>query len=62
MLEHAAEVFGFDGKPVRSVLELRSGGHAGDNVHGLYHAYMNAILAVAHGLDVKAPKRQWHRH
>lgn len=61
VLEHAAEVFAFDGKPLRSVLELRSGGHAGDNVRGLYHAYMNAILAVAHGLDVKAPKRQWHR-
>jgi hypothetical protein len=62
VLEHAAEVFGFDGKPLRSVLELRHEGHAGDNVRGLYHAYMNAILAVAHGLDVKAPKRQWHRH
>ncbi len=62
VLEHAAEVFGFDGKPLRSVLELRSGDHPVDNVRGLYHAYMGAILAVAHGLDVKAPKRQWHRH
>ncbi len=62
VLEHAAEVFGFDGKPLRSVLELRSGGHVEDSVHGLYHNYMSAILAVAHGLDVKAPKRQWHKH
>jgi hypothetical protein len=62
VLEHAAEVFGFDGTAVRSALELRHGGHAVDNVQGVYHAYMNAILAVAHGLDVKVPKRQWHRH
>jgi hypothetical protein len=62
VLEHAAEVFGFNEKPLQSVLELRSGGHAVDNVRGLYHAYMDAILAVAHGLDVKAPKRHWHKH
>jgi len=62
VLEHASEVFGFDGKPLRSVLELRHGAHAVDNVRGVYHAYMDAILAVAHGLDVKVPKRQWHRH
>jgi hypothetical protein len=57
VLEHAAEVFGFNALPLRSVLELRSSGHAVDNVRGLYHSYMDAILAVAHGLDVKAPKR-----
>ena len=62
VLEHAAEVFGFDGTAVRLALELRHGGHAVDNVRGAYHGYMIAILAVAHGLDVKAPKRQWHRH
>jgi len=44
------------------VLELRASGHAVDNVRNLYHAYMDAILTVAHGLDVKAPKRQWHKH
>jgi len=62
VLEHAAEVFGFNDKPLRSVLELRHEAHAVDNVRGVYHAYMDAILAVAHGLDVKAPKRQWHKH
>jgi Nucleotidyltransferase domain len=62
VLEHAAEVFGFNDKPLRTVLELRSNGHAVDNIRGLYHAYMDAILAVAHGLDVKAPKKQWHKH
>jgi hypothetical protein len=62
VLEHVAEVFGFDAKPLRSVLELRHGEHAVDNVRGMYHAYMEAILAVAHGLDVKVPKRQWHKH
>jgi hypothetical protein len=57
VLEHAAEVFGFNPLPLRSVLELRHAAHPVDNVRSLYHAYMDAILAVAHGLDVKAPKR-----
>src|SRR3974377_98249 len=61
VLEHAAEVFGFNELPLRSVLELRSSGHAVDNVRGLYHAYMEAILTVAHGLDVKVPKRHWQK-
>jgi hypothetical protein len=62
VLEHAAEVFGFNAIPLQTVLELRASGHAIDNVRNLYHAYMDAILTVAHGLDVKAPKRQWHKH
>lgn len=62
VLEHAAETFGFNGKPLIAVLELRNEAHAVDNVRALYHAYMDAILAVAHGLDVKAPKRHWHKH
>jgi hypothetical protein len=62
VLDHAAETFEFDARPLRSVLELRHGAHAVDNVRNLYHAYLDAILAVAHGLDVKAPKRQWHKH
>jgi len=62
VLEHAADVFGFHGQPLRTVLELRSDGQHIDNVRELYHAYMDAILAVAHGLDVKVPKRQWHKH
>jgi len=61
VLEHAAEVFGFREQPLRTVLELRNSGHAVDNVRGLYHAYMDAILTVAHGLDVKVPKRQWRK-
>ena len=62
VLEHAAEVFGFNVQPLRAVLELRSDGQQIDNVREIYHAYMAAILAVAHGLDLKAPKRQWHKH
>jgi predicted nucleotidyltransferase len=62
VLEHAAEVFGFNVQPLRSVLELRSDGQHVDNVREIYHAYMDAILTVAHGLDVKVPKRQWHKH
>jgi len=46
---------------VRAVLELRSRGHAVDNVRDLYHAYMDAILTVAHGLDIKVPKRHWQK-
>jgi len=61
VLEHAAEVFGFNELPLRSVLELRSSGHGVDNVRNLYHTYMDAILAVAHGLDVKVPKRHWQK-
>ena len=62
VLEHAAEVFGFNVQPLRTVLELRSDGQHIDNVREIYHAYMDAILAVAHGLDVKVPKRHWHKH
>jgi Nucleotidyltransferase domain len=61
ILEHASEVFGFSEKPLRIVLELRSDGRAVENVRNLYHAYMDAILAVAHGLDVKVPKRHWQK-
>lgn len=61
VLEHAAEVFGFKAPPLRTVLELRSDGHTIDNVRYVYHAYMDAILAVAHGLDVKVPKRHWQK-
>jgi len=62
VLEHAAEAFGFNAMPLQTVLELRTGGHAVDNIRNLYHAYMDAILTVAHGLDVRVPKRQWHKH
>jgi Nucleotidyltransferase domain len=62
VLEHAGEVFGFKVQPLITVLELRSDGHTIDNVRDLYHAYMDAILTVAHGLDVKVPKRHWHKH
>jgi hypothetical protein len=61
VVEHAAEVFGFRAQPLHLVLELRSDGHHIDNVRELYHAYMDAILTVAHGLDVKVPKRRWQK-
>jgi hypothetical protein len=61
VVEHAAEVFGFKEQPLRAVLELRNSSHAIDNVRDLYYAYMDAILSVAHGLDVKAPKRHWRK-
>ena len=57
LLEQAAEVFGFDVRPLRSILELRNDPQQPAGVTDLYHAYMAAILHVAHGLDVKVPKR-----
>jgi hypothetical protein len=56
LLEQAAEVFGFDVRPLRSILELRNDPQQPAGVTDLYHAYMAAILHVAHGLDVKVPK------
>src|SRR5664279_2545807 len=37
VLEHAAEVFGFNGQHLRTVLELRSDGQPIENVRELYH-------------------------
>jgi hypothetical protein len=59
LLEQAAEVFGFDVRPLRSILELRNDPQQPGSVRELYYAYMAAILHVAHGLDAKAPKRKW---
>lgn len=58
LLEQAADVFGFDVRPLRSILELRNDSQQPGSVLELYHAYMAAILHVAHGLDVKVPKRK----
>jgi hypothetical protein len=59
LLEQAAEVFGFNVRPLRSILELRNDPQQPGSVLELYHAYMATILHVAHGLDVKVPKRKW---
>lgn len=57
LLEQAAEVFGFDVRPLRSILELRNDPQQPVSVTELYHTYMAVIQHVAHGLDVKMPKR-----
>lgn len=62
LLEHGGEVFGYDVMPLRMVLEMRETGHRPDDLRGLYVGYMNAIGRVAHELDARAPKQQWHKH
>jgi hypothetical protein len=61
LLEQAGEVFGFDVRPLRSVLELRNDPMQPGSVHELYHAYMAAIGRVAHELDVRVPKKHWQK-
>jgi len=61
LLEQAGEVFGFDVRPLRSVLELRNDPVQPGSVHELYHAYMAAIGRVAHELDVRVPKKHWRK-
>jgi len=58
LLEHAGEVFGFDAKPLHSILELRNHAQQPASIHELYHAYMAAIGQVAHELDVRVPKKK----
>jgi predicted nucleotidyltransferase len=58
LLETAGEVFGFEVQPLQSILALRNEGAHSENLHELYHAYMNAIQRVAHELDARVPKRQ----
>lgn len=59
LLEQAAEVFGFDAQPLRSILELRNDPHQPRSIPDLYHAYLAAIGRVAHELDVRVPKKKW---
>ena len=61
LLEHAGEVFGFDVRPLRSILELRNDPQQPGSLAELYHAYMAAIGRVAHELDVRVPKRKWQK-
>jgi predicted nucleotidyltransferase len=58
LLGTAGEVFGFDVGPLQEVLALRNEGRQPENLRGLYDAYMNAILRVAHELDARVPKHQ----
>jgi predicted nucleotidyltransferase len=57
LLERASEAFGFDARPLRSILELRNDGPHSGPIGELYHAYMSAIQRVAHELDARVPKR-----
>jgi predicted nucleotidyltransferase len=57
LLQRSGESFGFDVRPLQSILELRNGGMRPKNLHELYYAYMSAIQRVAHELDARVPKR-----
>ena len=61
LLEHAAQIFGFDAGPLRAVLELRRDAQHSLDVPETYHAYMNAVARVARELDRRAPKQQWQK-
>jgi predicted nucleotidyltransferase len=57
LLEQAAEVFGFDVRPLQAILELRTNPQHSVNVSETYGACVSAIGKVAHELDTHAPKR-----
>jgi predicted nucleotidyltransferase len=59
LLEHVAEVFQLEVRPVRTILQLRNDPALPMDVREHYYAYMNAIAHVAHELDVRQPKRHW---
>jgi len=58
VLEQAGEVFGFDARPLQTILELRANPQHPASVGEEYHACMSAIGRVAHELDTHVPKRQ----
>ena len=53
----AADTFGVEAVPLRTILELRSREQKPGDVRDLYHAYMTAIQKVAYELERSAPKR-----
>ena len=57
LLERAGEVFGFEAKPLQSILELRNSDRHLENLRELYYSYMAAVGRVAHELDARIPKR-----
>jgi len=57
VLEQAGKVFGFDARPLQTILELRANPQHSLNVLEIYHACMSAIGRVAHELDTHVPKR-----
>src|SRR5271157_2151854 len=61
VLEQGGIVFGFDVRPMQTILALRSDHAHPVNVAEVYNAYMSAIGRVAHELDARVPKRHWQK-
>jgi predicted nucleotidyltransferase len=57
VLEQAGEVFGFDARPLQTILELRTDPQRSVNAGEAYQSCMSAIGRVAHELDTHVPKR-----
>jgi len=61
LAEHAGQVFGFDSRPLRTILDLRNNREHPVDTLEVYNSYMSAIGRVAHELDARAPKRHWQK-
>jgi predicted nucleotidyltransferase len=58
LLEHVAEVFDVEVRPLRTILELRNDPHLEISVREHYHAYMNVVAKVTREVDRFVPKRK----
>lgn len=58
LLEHVAEVFKVEVRPVRSILQLRNDPHLPMSVREHYYAYMDVIGAVTRAIDRFEPKQK----
>lgn len=58
LLEHVAEVFDVDVRPLRTILELRNDPGLEISVREFYHAYMDVVAKVTREVDRFVPKRK----
>jgi hypothetical protein len=56
LLEHVAEVFHVEVRPVRTILQLRNDPHLQMSVRDHYYAYMDVLAAVTREVDRYVPK------
>jgi len=57
LLEQAGEVFGFNARPLQTILELRANPQHPVTITEAYGACLSALGRVAHELDTHVPKR-----
>jgi hypothetical protein len=58
LLEHVAEVFKVEVRPVRTILQLRNDPHLQMSVREHYFAYMDVMTGVTRAIDRFEPKRK----